>query len=488
MRRLPLVILAAFVLALATATPARAAQPYAPSFHSFDLSRPAASSGVVASSAAVALASSGLASKTYSDAYGNTGLAVEYGTWTSPRFVVAGGFSELVASWNADTPVGTWIQIEMQATTDKGTTTKWYVMGEWAYDDSYFRRTSIGHQGDADGFIAIDTFFAKDHLMTAYQLRATLFRSVAASRSITPTLSFLGAVASDAPNLNPSVPSALGGAEGIELAVPAYSQEIHAGEYPQFDGGGEAWCSPTSTSMILGYWGKLPPKSAWSYVYKDYPKTSDAWVDYAARYVYDYHYQGAGNWPFNAAYAAHWGLRGFVTQLRSLNAALRRFADGDGLVLGSCNGFQILCEAGLLPGALTRNDHLEFRCDWIHMRVESEQSRWLRGLRGRVLRMPIAHGEGNYYVDAETHARLVANGRIALRYCDADGRVTSAANPNGALDNIAGISNERGNVLGLMPHPERCSESLLGGTDGLLVLAALDTALARPVLLGVAEN
>src|ERR671935_3091356 len=321
MRRLPLVILAAFVLALATATPARAAQPYAPSFHSFDLSRPAASSGVVASRAAVALASSGLASKTYSDAYGNTGLAVEYGTWTSPRFVVAGGFSELVASWNADTPVGTWIQIEMQATTDKGTTTKWYVMGEWAYDDSYFRRTSIGHQGDADGFIAIDTFFAKDHLMTAYQLRATLFRSVAASRSITPTLSFLGAVASDAPNLNPSVPSALGGAEGIELAVPAYSQEIHAGEYPQFDGGGEAWCSPTSTSMILGYWGKLPPKSAWSYVYRDYPKTSDAWVDYAARYVYDYHYQGAGNWPFNAAYAAHWGLRGFVTQLRSLREA-----------------------------------------------------------------------------------------------------------------------------------------------------------------------
>ena len=179
---------------------------------------------------------------------------------------------------------------------------------------------------------------------------------------------------------------------------------------------------------------------------------------------------------------------GAIARLSPAIAALRRFADGDGLVLGSCNGFQILCEAGLLPGALTRNDHLEFRCDWIHMRVESEQSRWLRDLRGRVLRMPIAHGEGNYYVDAETHARLEANGRIALRYCDADGRVTSAANPNGALDNIAGISNERGNVLGLMPHPERCSESLLGGTDGLLVLAALDTALARPVLLGVAEN
>jgi phosphoribosylformylglycinamidine synthase len=102
--------------------------------------------------------------------------------------------------------------------------------------------------------------------------------------------------------------------------------------------------------------------------------------------------------------------------------------------------------------------------------------------------MPIAHGEGNYYVDAATHARLVANGQIALRYCDEAGRVTRDANPNGAFDNIAGVVNERGNVLGLMPHPERCSESLLGGTDGLLVLRALDTRLARPVLLSVSEN
>ena len=179
---------------------------------------------------------------------------------------------------------------------------------------------------------------------------------------------------------------------------------------------------------------------------------------------------------------------GAIARLSPAIAALRRFADAGGGVLGSCNGFQILCEAGLLPGALTRNDHLEFRCDWIHMRVESERSEWLTGLDGRILRMPIAHGEGNYYVDAATHARLVANGQIALRYCDADAQITREANPNGAFDNIAGVTNERGNVLGLMPHPERCSESLLGGTDGLLVLRALDTRLARPVLLSVSEN
>jgi phosphoribosylformylglycinamidine synthase len=179
---------------------------------------------------------------------------------------------------------------------------------------------------------------------------------------------------------------------------------------------------------------------------------------------------------------------GAIARLSPAIAALRRFAADGGLVLGSCNGFQILCEAGLLPGALTRNDHLEFRCDWIHLRVESEGSPWVRGLRGRVLRMPIAHGEGNYYADPQTHARLAANGQIILRYCDESGAVTPTANPNGSLDAIAGVANERGNVLGLMPHPERCSEPLMGGTDGLLMLGALDTRLARPLLLSVSEN
>lgn len=170
---------------------------------------------------------------------------------------------------------------------------------------------------------------------------------------------------------------------------------------------------------------------------------------------------------------------GAIARLSPAVAALKRFAARGGLVMGSCNGFQILCEGGLLPGALRRNDHLEFRCDWIHMRVESERSPWVTGLGGRVLRMPIAHGEGNYYVDEATLGRLEASGQVVFRYCDAAGAITRESNPNGAVANIAGVCDERGNVLGLMPHPERCSEALLGGTDGLLVLRALETSLAR---------
>ena len=179
---------------------------------------------------------------------------------------------------------------------------------------------------------------------------------------------------------------------------------------------------------------------------------------------------------------------GAIARLSPAMAALRRFAASGGLVLGSCNGFQILCEAGLLPGARLRNDHLEYRCEWVHVRVDSDGSPWTAGLRGRVLRMPISHGEGNYYADPETHRRLVADDRVVFRYCDADGNVTRDANPNGSLDGIAGIRDERGNVLGLMPHPERACEAILGGEDGLLVLRALETRLARPLLSAVSDT
>jgi hypothetical protein len=123
------------------------------------------------------------------------------------------------------------------------------------------------------------------------------------------------------PNAKPYAPSPLGGAEGIELPVPRYSQEIHAGEYPQFDGGGEAWCSPTSTSMIVAYWNGGPAPADYAYVLQDYPNVVDPWVDFAAARTYDYHYQGAGNWPFNTAYASERGLVGDVTQLHNLAEA-----------------------------------------------------------------------------------------------------------------------------------------------------------------------
>jgi phosphoribosylformylglycinamidine synthase subunit PurQ / glutaminase len=165
---------------------------------------------------------------------------------------------------------------------------------------------------------------------------------------------------------------------------------------------------------------------------------------------------------------------GAIARFSPVMAAVESFAAAGGPVIGSCNGFQVLCEAGLLPGALLRNDHLEFRCDWQWLRVESPVSPWLGDLAtGELIRLPISHGEGRYTADAPTIDELERTGRIALRYCDATGRTTRSSNPNGSLAAIAGILNERGNVLGLMPHPERAAEAELGGTDGLRIFQSL---------------
>ena len=154
--------------------------------------------------------------------------------------------------------------------------------------------------------------------------------------------------------------------------------------------------------------------------------------------------------------------------------AIREFAAKGGLVLGSCNGFQILCEAGLLPGALLRNECLQYRCQSTHLVVDNVDTPFTRGLRaGQVLTMPISHGEGKYHVDAPTLAAMRARNQIVFRYATADGQVTRAANPNGSFENIAGIVNEAGTVLGMMPHPERAAEAVVGGTDGLLLFQSL---------------
>jgi phosphoribosylformylglycinamidine synthase I len=147
--------------------------------------------------------------------------------------------------------------------------------------------------------------------------------------------------------------------------------------------------------------------------------------------------------------------------------AVERFARADGLVWGICNGFQILLEAGLLPGAMRRNASLRFRCEWVHVRVEHNRSPFTAACQpGQVLRLPIAHGEGNYFAPPDLLAQLAARGQILLRYCDAAGHVTAAANPNGSVANVAGLASEGGNVFALMPHPERAAEAILGGTDG----------------------
>ena len=154
--------------------------------------------------------------------------------------------------------------------------------------------------------------------------------------------------------------------------------------------------------------------------------------------------------------------------------ALPEFTARGGLVLGSCNGFQILCEARLLPGALMRNECLQYRCQSTHLLVENADTSFTRAMRqGQVLKMPISHGEGKYHADPDTLRQLRVKNQIVFRYCTEDGRVAKEANPNGSLDNIAGVINEEGTVLGLMPHPERAAEATVGGTDGTLIFHSI---------------
>ena len=335
MTRRLLVTVAAAAFALAGAAPALASQPFKLNFKNFPLnaSDSTRNGTVLYNRTSLRLASSGLSSTTYTDPFANYASdgvdgsgTYEYGTWTSGLTTLSFPWNELVSSWNAETPPGTWIQVEMKPTLDNGHVAKWYILGQWTYGDSDFHRTSVGHQGDADGFVAIDTFFAKDHPAISYRLRVTLFRR--AGTTATPTFTRLNAIASNYTNQKMSFPSdSTIGAE-VDLGVPLYSQEIHHGDFPQYDNGGEAWCSPTSTAMVVSYWSNLtgtnydPTQSEYQWVLdilgENHP---DPWVDYTARYVYDYHYNGAGNWPFNTAYAAGRGLVGDVTMLHNLTEA-----------------------------------------------------------------------------------------------------------------------------------------------------------------------
>ncbi len=165
---------------------------------------------------------------------------------------------------------------------------------------------------------------------------------------------------------------------------------------------------------------------------------------------------------------------GAIARFSPVMVSVQRFAQRGGLVLGICNGFQILVEAGLLPGALLKNDNLQFRCEWTTLRVDNHCTPFTsRCRKGQVLSLPIAHGEGRYHVDSDTLKEWNDAGRIVFRYATAEGDACREANPNGSLHNIAGIVNREGNVLGMMPHPERATNSLVGGEDGRWVLGSL---------------
>jgi len=263
--------------------------------------------------------------RSYTDPYASTPAPVTYdeSTWTSPEVSTSFGLTELVASWIAHTPGGSWVETTVQGVAEDGTTSKWYVLGRWAdHDDATpsFHPTSVGGQADALATVSVDTLVTlNDHAFDRYRIRVSLLRPQGSA--VTPRVDMVGAMASRVPDLKQHLAPPTTMTETKVLDVPTYSQEIHVGDYPQWDGGGEAWCSPTSTSMVVASWGTGPTPADYSWVTTDHPGHQDPWVDYAARHTFDYRYDGAGNWPFNTAYAAEFGLEGFVTRLRDLTEA-----------------------------------------------------------------------------------------------------------------------------------------------------------------------
>ena len=169
---------------------------------------------------------------------------------------------------------------------------------------------------------------------------------------------------------------------------------------------------------------------------------------------------------------------GAIARFSPIMQTVQKFAGGGGLVLGVCNGFQILCEAGMLPGALIRNRDLQFHCEQVFLKTANFETPFTNKIpRDKILKIPIAHGEGCYFADEEALAKLKANNQILWQYCNVNGNLTDIANPNGSLLNIAGICNERRNVAGLMPHPDRASEEILGSADGRLIFESVIAAL-----------
>ena len=284
------------------------------------------------------------------------------GSWRSPWAAPGFALTELVASWSARTPGDSRVRVEVRGR-DGATTSSWDTVAVWASGDRYVRRTTYSGQTDDLGSVNVDTWVVPDGV-TSYQLRLTLVRAHGQAKS--PSVDAVGAVASRLPDVDTVPTSRVGSAAGTVLDVPRYSQMIHRGEHPEYGGGGEAWCSPTSTSMVLGYYDALPAPADYAWV----GNRTDPWVDHAARMTYDYDYDGTGNWPFNTAYAASLAGHAYVTRLRSLRAAEPYIEAGiplvasiafgrgelDGAPISSTDGHLVVIDGFTATGDVVVND------------------------------------------------------------------------------------------------------------------------------------
>lgn len=306
--------------------------------------RSGAMSGTRAVKGRLGLASNATGRRTFN------GRSYDMGRWTSPWTTTRFGLTELIASWEATTPGDSWVEIAVRGKSAAGATSSYDVLGRWASGDTFITRRTVSGQTDDLAQVSVDTWRSLSaEGLTSFQLRVSLLRRTGA-KTARPTLDTLGAVTSRLPSGDVTT-SQPGIARGTVLAVPRYSQMIHTGHYPAWGNGGEAWCSPTSTSMVLGYYDALPDPASYAWVPRGHV---DPWVDYAARMTYDASYRGTGNWPFNTAYAAGLAGHGFVTRLRSLREAERFIMAGIPLVASVAFG------RGELTGApiSSTNGHL----------------------------------------------------------------------------------------------------------------------------------
>jgi hypothetical protein len=267
------------------------------------------------------------------------GVRYAWSRWTSAWVPPGQSFTELIPSWSARTPRGAWIQVLVRVRDSSGRVSSFKDVGRWAKGDTVFRRTSSGSQADDVARVATDTVKAQAGMqLTGYQLKLRLMR---VSGRPGPTVQSVSTVASLLPTAVPATSKPLTSGP-VSLAVPGYSQMIHRGQDPEYGGGGEAWCSPTSLAMVLGYYRRLPAASAYDWVDDRY---ADPWVNHVARLTYDYRYRGTGNWPFNTAVGASRVADAFVTRLTGLRMAERFLRSGIPLIVS------IRFAAGQLTGA-----------------------------------------------------------------------------------------------------------------------------------------